>query len=207
MQHRSSHLSRYPDRDKLFAAMKENGQEKPDLSVFPTWMQQAWAQLRSAFLIGAVIIGAYAAYREAFPAAQPVTVEQITESNADTRMAFAAIADSTMRAALATYTDSLQQVQQNLEDSVAKPIYKAIIDLDRRTSRIERRMVEAGMALEEQRQTTAATTAQLMDKLSDRSDLAALMDAFTRMEERMDDRMDAIEQRLPKSKTSRFKAE
>jgi hypothetical protein len=207
MPHRSSHLSRYPDRDKLFAAMKENGQEKPDLSVFSPWLQQAWAQLRSAFLIGAVIMGGYAAYREAFPQKEAATAADVTTSGDNLRAEFRTIATEIVQTSLLSFNDSLQVVRRNLEDSVARPVFKAILDLDRRMTRVERVVATTNSTLEEQHAEVKATTMELLDRVNDRSTEATVVDAMQRLANQMMDRMDAIERRLPKEKTSRFKAE
>lgn len=145
--------------------------EKPMLDPLPTWFQRAWLQLRSALFIGTVVggvvIGAMKAYREAFPQQEPATAKQLNDARAATLTDFRAVADSVVRGALATYTDSLAAVRQNIEDSVARPVYQAILDLDRRTSRIERNLVAAGIAIEEQRQQSAAASAELLARVSD----------------------------------------
>lgn len=173
------------------------------LDPLPTWFQRAWMQLRSAIFIGTVVagfvMGALQAWHQAFPPKEPATNAELLAANADMQMQFRAIADSVVRGALSTYTDSLNTVRSQLEDSVARPVYKAILDLDRRTSRIESRLVEAGMAIEEQKQSSAAATEQLLQRLNDPSADAAVLGALDRVMDRMDD----LERQIQRGKTSK----
>lgn len=177
--------------------------EKPVLEPLPTWFQRAWMQLRSAIFIGTVaagfVMGALKAWNEAFPPKEPATTAELHEANEAMQQQFRSIADEVVRGALSTYTDSLATVRRQIEDSVARPVYKAILDLDRRTSRIERRLVEAGMAIEQQQRSSAATAAQMMERLNDNTGDAAVLEALDRVMDRMDD----LERQMSKGKTTK----
>lgn len=179
--------------------------EKPILDPLPTWFQSAWLQLRSALFIGTVIVGMLLsgakAYREVFPQQEPATAAELHQANADMQQQFRAIADSVVRGALSAYNDSLNMVRVQLEDSVARPVYKAILDLDRRLSRLERGQAQTGVAIEEQKEASKAAMATLMKQLNEQNKderVLAVLDAVM-------DRMDEIEKHVTKSKTTKGK--
>jgi hypothetical protein len=178
---------------------------KPDSSVLPTWMATVWGQLRQAFLIGAfaagIVVAALNWWRETFPPAEPATAEQMAGQMTDLRTEMALMAHDVVERSLATYTDSLRQVRKNIEDSVARPVFKAILDLDRRLTRIERGQQATATALDEQRATAEATNRELLDRLSAQSKDDRILNAL----ERFEDRLDEMERKLPAGKTTKQK--
>lgn len=178
---------------------------KPDSSVLPGWLATGWAQLRQAFMIGAfaagIIVAALNWYRETFPPTEPATAADMAGQMSDLRAEMAVMAHTVVNDALQSYTDSLTQVRKNIEDSVARPVFKAILDLDRRLSRLEHGQQATNTALSEQRATAEATNRELLDRLSDQNKDERVLNAL----ERFNDRLDDIERRLPATKTTKQK--
>lgn len=178
---------------------------KPDSSVLPGWVGKAWSQLRQAFMIGAfaagIVVAALNWYRETFPPTEPATAAQMAGQLDSLRAEMAVMAHDVVETALATYTDSLTTVRKNIEDSVARPVFKAILDLDRRLSRLERGQQATATALVEQRVATETSNRELLYRLSDQTKDERVLRAL----ERFEDRLDEMERRLPAAKTTKQK--
>lgn len=173
---------------------------KADSSVLPGWIGKAWIQLRQAMLIGAFAAGIVVTFlnwwRETFPPPEPVTAEQMSGQMEDMQAEVAQLATLVVHDALQSYTDSLNRVRRNLEDSVARPVFKAILDLDRRMTRLERGQQATVTALESKRVSDAATNEELLQRLQDKSRDDRIMQALDNLMERIDD----VERQLPNKK-------
>ena len=173
---------------------------KADSSVLPGWIGKAWQQLRQAMLIGAFAAGIVVTFlnwwRETFPPPEPVTAEQMSGQMEDMQAQVVQLSTIVVHNALQSYTDSLNRVRRNLEDSVARPVFKAILDLDRRMTRLERGQQATVTALEAQRVSDAVTNEELLSKLRDNSREDRLMEAMNNLLNRIDN----IERQLPPKK-------
>lgn len=178
---------------------------KADSSTLSGWMAQAWASLKQSLMVGAfaagILITFFNWYRETFPQPEAATAEQVQGQVDEMKTEMAMMATQVVNNALESYNDSLQVVRRNIEDSVARPVFKAILDLDRRLNRLERGQQATNTALEVQRATEEASTRELLDRVSDDTKQQRILEALERFEERLD----GIERGLPKGKTTKQK--
>jgi hypothetical protein len=127
-----------------------------------------WTKTKEAFYIGAVvagiIVGVLKWYRETFPPTEPVTTAEMDErfDNLGNAMAAFAQRDS-------LYRDSLAQQRAWYDSTYLRPTLAALSDLQRRTGRLEARLVMTNLAIEESRRDGAQTSEELIRSIQRQS--------------------------------------
>lgn len=134
--------------------------------------RRLWQSAQRGFLIGGIVsgmvVGVLAWWKENYPPTEPVTTEEMQaqfDAFGAALNAFA-VRDS-------AYRDSLSDERAWYDSTYLRPSLSALADLQRRTGRLEARLVMTNLAIEESRRDGAQTSEQLIRSIARQSSAEA----------------------------------
>lgn len=161
-----------------------------DVLPLPSWAKRAWMEVRRAVLyaviIGGSVISVLKWWKETYPPTEPVTEVQMTERFDALERKIEAVDTR-----LTMYQDSLGKLYTHIDTSLITPGLNAMVDLQKRTGRMERGQVETRLSVEQHARQGQQSTADLIAQMNLMS--SAEQREKSRKEKEENSRLDRLE--------------